>query len=130
MASLFDAQYPEALRGRERAVLLERRKIAGVPVGGAGGVQETPSAVGLAISGGGIRSATFTLGFLQALAAAQYAHNNRKITLRDVDLLSTVSGGGYIGAFLGALFVRNSVTGADSVTAGQPGPTHQLFNKV
>jgi hypothetical protein len=47
---------------------------------------------GLALSGGGIRSATFALGALQELA-------DRKI-LRDVDYLSTVSGGGYAGAFL------------------------------
>src|SRR5215831_5580211 len=105
MASLIDTQYPEALRDRERAVLRQRREVAGVPIHGEGDVHEVPSAVGLAISGGGIRSATFALGFLQALAAAQYTRNNRKITLRDVDVLSTVSGGGYIGAFLGALFV-------------------------
>jgi len=47
---------------------------------------------GLAFSGGGIRSATFNLGILQALAA------NRM--LRDFDYLSTVSGGGYIGSWL------------------------------
>ena len=48
--------------------------------------------VGLAFSGGGIRSATFNLGVLQALA-------ERKV-LRTVDYLSTVSGGGYIGSWL------------------------------
>jgi len=52
--------------------------------------------VGLALSGGGIRSATFALGLVQALA--------RKDLLRRVDFLSTVSGGGYIGTFLGGLF--------------------------
>ena len=46
---------------------------------------------GLAFSGGGIRSATFNLGILQALA------ENR--LLRDFDYLSTVSGGGYIGGW-------------------------------
>lgn len=50
------------------------------------------SLVGLAFSGGGIRSATFNLGFLQGLAKAKL--------LRHVDYLSTVSGGGYIGAWL------------------------------
>lgn len=49
-------------------------------------------AVGLAISGGGIRSATFALGVVQTLA--------RRGILRDVDYLSTVSGGGYLGAFI------------------------------
>lgn len=44
---------------------------------------------GLAISGGGIRSATFSLGVLQRLA--------EKGVLSKFDYLSTVSGGGYIG---------------------------------
>lgn len=48
--------------------------------------------IGLAISGGGIRSASFALGVLQSLDK-----NNK---LRSVDYLSTVSGGGYIGASL------------------------------
>ena len=46
------------------------------------------------VSGGGIRSATFGLGIIQALAA----HN----LLRHVDYLSTVSGGGYLGSWLSA----------------------------
>ena len=52
--------------------------------------------LGLAISGGGIRSATFGLGILQALAKANW--------LVRIDFLSTVSGGGYIGGFLGRFF--------------------------
>lgn len=51
-----------------------------------------PDLVGLALSGGGIRSATFNLGVLQ--------HLQELDLLRDVDYLSTVSGGGYIGAWL------------------------------
>ena len=47
---------------------------------------------GLAFSGGGIRSATFNLGVLQALAEMKL--------LRDFDYLSTVSGGGYIGGWM------------------------------
>lgn len=54
--------------------------------------------IGLAFSGGGIRSATFNLGVLQALAA--------KGLLRKFDYLSTVSGGGYIGSWLAALTQR------------------------
>src|SRR5213596_3441116 len=46
---------------------------------------------GLALSGGGIRSATFNLGLLQALAQLG--------VLRQVNYLSTVSGGGYVGGF-------------------------------
>ena len=47
---------------------------------------------GLAFSGGGIRSATFNLGVLQALSQIGL--------LKHVDYLSTVSGGGYIGTWL------------------------------
>lgn len=47
---------------------------------------------GLALSGGGVRSATFNLGALQALAELRL--------LRDFDYLSTVSGGGFIGGWL------------------------------
>ena len=51
--------------------------------------------VGLALSGGGIRSATFSLGVIQGLA-----HHG---LLKYVDVLSTVSGGGYIGSCLSSL---------------------------
>lgn len=50
--------------------------------------------IGLALSGGGIRSATFNLGVLQKL-------HELKILDR-FDYLSTVSGGGYIGGFWSA----------------------------
>jgi hypothetical protein len=53
---------------------------------------------GLAFSGGGIRSATFNLGILQALGELK--------ALRAFDYLSTVSGGGYIGSWLTALVHR------------------------
>lgn len=57
--------------------------------------QESPTSenlTGLALSGGGIRSATFCLGVMQAMA--------RKDILDRFDYLSTVSGGGYIGSAL------------------------------
>jgi hypothetical protein len=50
---------------------------------------------GLALSGGGIRSATFCLGIIKSLA-----HQGQ---LRQFDLISTVSGGGYAGSSLGKL---------------------------
>lgn len=51
---------------------------------------------GLALSGGGIRSATFCFGLLRALA--------RNKLLTRFGFLSTVSGGGYIGSALGRLY--------------------------
>jgi hypothetical protein len=51
---------------------------------------------GLAISGGGIRSAAFALGVLQSIDECL---GDGKVTgLRYIDYLSTVSGGGYIGS--------------------------------
>lgn len=68
----------------------------------------------LALSGGGIRSATFCFGVLQALARAPYAPANRPLgstgdspaerLLPRFDYLSTVSGGGYMGSFFSSLF--------------------------
>ena len=55
--------------------------------------------IGLAFSGGGIRSATFNLGIIQALAECRL--------LSKFHYLSTVSGGGYIGSWLSALIHRS-----------------------
>jgi len=54
---------------------------------------------GLAISGGGIRSATFALGVLESLKA--------RGLLDKFHYLSTVSGGGFIGSWLSAGCRRN-----------------------
>ena len=51
-----------------------------------------PHVLGLAISGGGIRSATLSLGIIQKLAEFNF--------LKHIDYISTVSGGGYIGSWL------------------------------
>jgi len=51
-----------------------------------------PDLCGIALSGGGIRSASFCLGVLQALSYVGW--------LKKLDYMSTVSGGGYIGGSL------------------------------
>jgi hypothetical protein len=63
--------------------------------------------VGLALSGGGIRSATFSLGVIQALAQQGW--------LRKIDYLSTVSGGGYIGAWLSTCILRARLERQESI---------------
>src|ERR1700737_1920531 len=50
--------------------------------------------IGLALSGGGIRSAAFCLGAMQAL--------DTQGVIEKIDYLSTVSGGGYIGTSMTA----------------------------
>lgn len=106
---LADARaYPDALRQAEDAAILQRRIVAlndDATVEPDAEQERPPRIVGLALSGGGIRSATFCLGVLQAIAA--------KGRLRDVDLLSTVSGGSYIGSFVGRLFTRLAGSVAD-----------------
>lgn len=58
---------------------------------------------GIALSGGGIRSATFSLGLLRALGSGG--------AIPWFDYLSTVSGGGYIGAFLCGCYVPDEARG-------------------
>jgi hypothetical protein len=64
----------------------------------------------LCLSGGGIRSASFAVGVLQALA-------ERRL-LRGLDYLSTVSGGGFAGAWLSAWLHR----AGQAVSDGSPNP--------
>jgi hypothetical protein len=74
--------------------------------------------VGLAFSGGGIRSATFNLGFLQGLAGLKL--------VKYFDYLSTVSGGGYIGAWLVAWVQRRAAelpAPATPTAGGSPPPS-------
>jgi hypothetical protein len=70
---------------------------------------------GLALSGGGIRSASFGLGVMQALVA------HRPNILNKIDYLSTVSGGGYIGAALTWFLHKGGGTEAPNFPLGQIG---------
>jgi len=78
-ATLYDI---EAVKVDERRRIAEHRKQRQV-------AKDSPY-IGLGLSGGGIRSASFSLGVLQAL--------NRFDVLSKIDYLSSVSGGGYIGS--------------------------------
>lgn len=74
------------------------------------------SLIGLCLSGGGIRSATFNLGVLQALAEAGL--------MEHVDYLSSVSGGGYIHEFLASWILRDEKgrNGVERKLIPQPEP--------
>jgi hypothetical protein len=87
------AHLPEEVTTAERIYIEAWRR----ETGRANGRQLT----GLALSGGGIRSAVFCLGVLQALA--------KHDVLRRFDYLSTVSGGGYIGSSL-TWFTQGAMT--------------------
>ncbi len=82
-----------AIREEEVDWIIKRREITDKKIENANEKSRNDpynDAMGLALSGGGIRSATFNLGLLQAL--------ERCNILKSVDYLSTVSGGGYIGS--------------------------------
>ena len=113
----------DAVYACELEYLRERRKTLGLhqgtslptnAEGAAGGErlgvppQVGHGTVGLALSGGGIRSATFSLGVLQALA--------RLDLLKYVDYLSTVSGGGYIGSCVTSLLTEDQKAGVCPAT--------------
>ena len=89
---------PQDAVAAEAAAVRACRAVAGVAKDAAPASKLPEDTVGLALSGGGIRSATFCLGVLQALAACR--------RLGDIDFMSTVSGGGFAGGFLGRLFTR------------------------
>jgi hypothetical protein len=88
-------RFDDVLRGEYEELHLRRRN-ARVPDEVAIGRPRKLRA--LSLSGGGIRSATFNLGLLQALHAAG--------KLASFDYLSTVSGGGYLGGWLSAWLAR------------------------
>ncbi len=81
------------IEAAERAYIKQRREHVGIVEGDPGWEDEGP--IGLTFSGGGIRSATFNLGIIQGLSKLG--------VLPYIDYLSTVSGGGYIGACVTSL---------------------------
>jgi hypothetical protein len=82
----------DELKAKEDALLCERRSARGLDPGG-------PRS-GLALSGGGIRAAAFGLGVSRALHA--------RGQFKQLDYLSTVSGGGFSGGFLSWMLRRES----------------------
>ncbi len=71
-----------------------------------------PGFLGVAFSGGGIRSGTFNLGILQGLA--------RVGLLPYIDYLSTVSGGGYIGTWLHGVIKRFGLDETERILRRRP----------
>ncbi|MEX3936337.1 patatin-like phospholipase family protein [Paraburkholderia phymatum] len=101
-----DAQIPESFRQVELDQIKRHHEATGLRV-----PKDLAVVPGLAISGGGIRSAVFSLGVLQALA-------DRHV-LNKFGYISTVSGGSYIGAFYGSMFVPNAVRDGNEQTQSE-----------
>lgn len=104
--------YSRHMRAEAGRALFRREKCAERPNG------HEDCQWGLALSGGGIRSATFCFGVMQALSEAGLPGQPPVSPPKDedapepslmgqFDYLSTVSGGGYIGTFFLSLFVKN-----------------------
>ncbi|MBU0682568.1 MAG: patatin-like phospholipase family protein [Proteobacteria bacterium] len=96
LLTVIDHEKFKLVKSKELAVINERRKRLGLPPCHNDQQSSCDNLIGLALSGGGIRSATTNIGVLQGLS--------EKRVLPLVDYLSTVSGGGYIGACLSSLF--------------------------
>jgi choline dehydrogenase-like flavoprotein len=119
--------YPDEFRKHEAKAIRTRRSEVdkdpsnpdAVSIDPLSGDRWSEDVTGLAISGGGIRSATFNLGLLQALA--------RVHCLRRIDFLSTVSGGSYIGSFLGRFFDRLR---SEPFATGQRNSVHPAADRV
>lgn len=113
------SQEIQRAKARQKALAIDANRPAGLTGNWA-----------LALSGGGIRSATFSLGVIQgltrtvppAVGEAPPGSTNWPL-MAHFDFLSTVSGGGYIGGFVSSLFVPGRLTGQT------PGPTDPQRNE-
>lgn len=94
-----DMQYfgADKVVAQEYQYILRRHQLTGAPSGPQKEYLDN-HLTALAFSGGGIRSASFCLGVMQALSYNRW--------LKKIDYLSTVSGGGYIGSSLTWLLSR------------------------
>jgi hypothetical protein len=101
----------EAVFASERQAIKRRRMLAPKVLSVPG--DPNCNGVGLALSGGGIRSATFSLGIV-----TQLAHRG---ILDQVDYLSTVSGGGYLGAFVTTLMGKTATHESSAAIFGSIG---------
>ncbi len=95
----FDEIYKEEWQEIQRRRELQYGKSDDENLTGFNGINAPENLAGLALSGGGIRSATFCLGLLQGLQQLKL--------LRVFDYCSTVSGGGYVGGWWSAWLSRN-----------------------
>ncbi|OLC66443.1 MAG: hypothetical protein AUH79_06105 [Betaproteobacteria bacterium 13_1_40CM_4_64_4] len=90
----------EIAQDEEARVISRRRKFD---------IADNAPPLGIAVSGGGIRSATVSLGVFQYLAHEEKRVRDeippRPRLLSRIDYMSSVSGGGYFATFFGSLFL-------------------------
>lgn len=118
-----------ALCAAEADAIIARRRMLPDPTSAGDPATLQLPRVGLALSGGGIRSATFAFGLLRGMAQSQRvkvdqneAAPERSGLLGRLDYLSTVSGGGYIGAMYGRLVASYGLQRAQRLMARSRSP--------
>jgi len=129
--TLFDA---------ERLALQQRRAQVLGPEAASNSDELKLPRVGLALSGGGVRSATFALGLLRGLAQSKkadhpghQASSQRSLVtdglLGRIDYLSSVSGGGYTAGMWGRLVQRHGLLDAQAQLAQSDSTTLQWLRR-
>jgi len=115
-------QLPEAVERDEEVQRTSRRRAFGLAT-------DTPT-LGIALSGGGIRSATLCLGAFQYFAReerrARAAGTARGRLLSRIDYCSSVSGGGYFATFFTSLFLPKHVRDAGSLATPEALPAETV----
>lgn len=130
---------PTPLQSAEQAAVQARRRQV---LGDASLHQEVElqlPRVGLALSGGGVRSATFALGLMRGLAKNQAGERGPEPAeqrtldadglLGRLDYLSTVSGGGYTGGMFGRLVSSFGLARAQALMADASSPVLEWLRR-
>src|SRR6185312_3154925 len=115
-------QLPEAVERDEEVQRTSRRR--------AFGLATDTSTLGIALSGGGIRSATLCLGAFQYFAReerrARAAGTARGRLLSRIDYCSSVTGGGYFATFFTSLFLPKHVRDSGSLATPEALPAETV----
>jgi|GEM_PF-3477343 len=126
---------------QELEELKQRREVAGIPEGSSSSNSENEKApkegaepsdknavdknslVGLTLSGGGLRAATFSLGIIQSMRANGL--------LRYFDYITSVSGGGYAAGYLATQTTRAArLSNANEKTKSDPKPGKPCYHDL
>ena len=128
-----------ALCAAEGIALAARRQSVLGEAAGSNSVEMGLPRVGLALSGGGVRSATFALGLMRGMAQSHTRHlaasDPAKRTLVTdgllgrLDYLSTVSGGGYTGGMYGRLVGTYGLQCAQALMASGGSPVLEWLRR-
>ncbi len=129
-----------ALAAAEQQALLQRRRIVLGEAAAGNATELNLPKVGLALSGGGVRSATFALGLMRGLAQSGSADSPGRADvakrtlvsgglLGRLDYLSSVSGGGYTAGMFGRLVSAIGLVQAEQRMADSEAPALEWLRR-